>query len=65
VIPANTVVQHYGETDLRDRIRVALKAAGLDSGLLSAAELAPLDQFRTRGMAATAELAQASGIRGA
>ena len=43
MIPANTVVQHYGETDLRDRLRAALKAAGLGDGLLSAAELAPLD----------------------
>jgi SAM-dependent methyltransferase len=63
MIPANTVVQHYGETDLRDRLRAALKAAGLGDGLLSAAELAPLDQFHTRGIAATAELAQAAGIR--
>jgi hypothetical protein len=63
MIPANTVVQHYGETDLRDRLRAALEAAGLDTGLLSTAELAPIDQFHTRGIAATAELAQAAGIR--
>lgn len=63
MIPANTVVQHYGETDLRGRLRAALETAGLDTGLLSAAELAPLDQFHTRGIAATAELAQVAGIR--
>ena len=51
------VVQHYGESDLRDRLRAALTAAALDSRPLSAADLAPLDQFHTRGMAATAELA--------
>ena len=56
------VVQHYGESDLRDRLRAALTAAGLDSRPLSAADLAPLDQFHTGGMAATAELAQAAGI---
>jgi len=62
MIPADKVVQHYGESDLRDRLRAALTAAGLDSRPLSAADLAPLDQFHTRGIAATAELAQAAGI---
>jgi ubiquinone/menaquinone biosynthesis C-methylase UbiE len=56
------VVQHYGESDLSDRLCAALTAAGLDSRPLSAAGLAPLDQFHTRGMAATAELAQAAAI---
>jgi sarcosine/dimethylglycine N-methyltransferase len=62
MIPAAKVVQHYGESDLRDRLRAALTAAGLDSRPLSAADLAPLDQFHTRGIAATAELAQSAGI---
>jgi cyclopropane fatty-acyl-phospholipid synthase-like methyltransferase len=62
MIRAAKVVQHYGESDLRDRLRAALTAAGLDNRALSAADLAPLDQFHTRGIAATAELAQAAGI---
>src|SRR5258708_35518937 len=62
MIPVAKVVQHYGESDLRDRLRAALTAAGLDSRPLSAADLAPLDQFHTRGIAATVELAQAAGI---
>jgi SAM-dependent methyltransferase len=62
MIPAAKVVQHYGESDLKDRLRAALTAAGLDRRPLSAADLAPLDQFHTRGIAATAELAQAAGI---
>jgi SAM-dependent methyltransferase len=62
MIPAAKVVRHYGESDLKDRLRAALTAAGLDSRPLSAADLAPLDQFHTRGIAATAELAQAAGI---
>jgi len=62
MIPAAKVVQHYGESDLRDRLRAALTAAGLDSRLVSVADLAPLDQFHTRGITATAELAQAAGV---
>lgn len=56
---ARKVVQHYGRSDIRQKIKAALAAAGLSEGVLSSAELAPLDQFHTRGMAATAELAAA------
>ncbi len=59
---AANIVQHYGEHDLRDRLHAALMKAGLDDRTLTPAELAPLDQFHTRGMAATIELAQAAGI---
>src|SRR5258708_892784 len=62
MIPAAKVVQHYGESDLRDRLRAALTAAGLGRRLGWAADLAPVEQVHTRGMAATAELAQAAGI---
>ncbi len=57
------VVQHYGQHDLRERLRAALSAAGLAEKRLSPADLAPLDQFHTRGMAATVELAEAAGIK--
>ncbi|HEY4168313.1 MAG TPA: methyltransferase domain-containing protein [Reyranella sp.] len=53
------VLQHYDSSDLRRRIEGALAKAGLSDGILSPAELAPLDQFHTRGMAATMELASA------
>jgi hypothetical protein len=56
MIPAAKVVQHYGEADLRDRLRAALTAAGLDNKQLLPADLAPLDQFHARGMAATVDL---------
>jgi SAM-dependent methyltransferase len=56
---ANKVIDHYGLTDLRRKIEAALAAAGLSEGRLSPADLAPLDQFHTRGMAATMELAAA------
>ena len=56
---ASKVIQHYGRGDIRQKIEAALAAAGLSDGVLSPAELAPLDQFHTRGMAATVELAAA------
>jgi ubiquinone/menaquinone biosynthesis C-methylase UbiE len=59
---AAKVIEHYGDTDLRDKLAAALAAAGLGDKRLSPADLAPLDQFHTRGMAATIELADALGI---
>jgi sarcosine/dimethylglycine N-methyltransferase len=55
MIPAATVVQHYGQSNLTDRLRAALTAAGLDGK-----QLTPADP---RGIAATMELAQAAGIK--
>ncbi|HEY2873404.1 MAG TPA: methyltransferase domain-containing protein [Reyranella sp.] len=54
-----TVIQHYGRSDIRQKIEAALVAAGLSEGMLSPTDLAPLDQFHTRGMLATVELAAA------
>ena len=56
------VLQHYGRSDIRATLEAALVAAGLGEGRLSPADLAPLDQFHTRGMAATIELGAALGI---
>lgn len=56
------VLQHYGRSDIRAKLEAALAAAGLGEGRLSPADLAPLDQFHTRGMAATIELGAALGI---
>ena len=48
---ASRVIDHYGRTDLRQKIEAALAAAGLSEGKLSPASLAPLDQFHTRQIA--------------
>jgi SAM-dependent methyltransferase len=57
------IVRHYGDGDIRAGLEQALTWAGLGDRRLSSADLAPLDQFHTRGLAATVELAQAAGIR--
>jgi SAM-dependent methyltransferase len=56
------LLKHYGRHDLRDRVADALREAGLADKQLSPADLAPFDQFHTRGLAATVELAEAAGI---
>ena len=56
---------HYGTTSLVQRIDEALLRAGLADGIIGWADLAPLDQFHVRGLAATRELAEALGIAGA
>ena len=53
---------HYDSIGLAGRLLAALAEAGMTGRRLSPAELAPLDQFHTRGMAATEELAAAAGI---
>ncbi|MBU6453880.1 MAG: methyltransferase domain-containing protein [Cyanobacteria bacterium REEB67] len=50
---------HYYEKDgLLERVRAALAAAGLGEGTLTWRDLAPLDQFHARGLAATKEMAE-------
>jgi SAM-dependent methyltransferase len=58
MIDAAKVTEHYGRDSLTERLRGALVAAGLDVGPVSAEQLAPLDQFHSRGLAATIELAK-------
>src|SRR5260370_21832415 len=53
------VRQHYATTGLTDGIKAALAP---EDRPLTIAQLAPLDQFHTRGILATAELAGAAGI---
>ena len=48
---------HYGVKNLRHVIERNLAEAGLSAGHTSWRELAPLDQFHVRGLAATEELA--------
>jgi ubiquinone/menaquinone biosynthesis C-methylase UbiE len=51
------VRDHYRATGLRERLKTALAALGPEDRPLTPQQLAPLDQFHTRGLAATAELA--------
>jgi len=54
------VRQHYQPADSGEDlvVRVDRLLAGLGDGPLTAAQLAPLDQFHVRGLVATAEMAQ-------
>ena len=53
---------HYSATGLTERIREALTRIAPEPQALTVAQLAPLDQFHTRGLLATADLARAAGI---
>jgi ubiquinone/menaquinone biosynthesis C-methylase UbiE len=62
MVGSHGVIDHYGTTSLLRRVDEALRHAGLGDGRIEWAELAPLDQFHVRGLAATRELAEALGI---
>src|SRR5579871_1583883 len=53
---------HYRATGLTERLKAALAALGPEERRLAPTELAALDQFHTRGVAATAELAKLAGL---
>jgi ubiquinone/menaquinone biosynthesis C-methylase UbiE len=54
---SESVRTHYSTPSLQDRVTSALSAAGLDDRPVTWEDLAPLDQFHVRGLAATRELA--------
>ena len=56
------VRDHYRATGLTERLKTALSAFGPQDQRLTPQQLAALDQFHTRGLAATAELAKLAGI---
>jgi sarcosine/dimethylglycine N-methyltransferase len=56
------VRDHYRATGLAERLNTALAALGPEDQRLTHQQLAPLDQFHTRGLAATVELAKLAGI---
>lgn len=58
----DAVRAHYGATGLADRLKATLAAFGAEDAALQPQQLAALDQFHTRGLAATAELATLAGI---
>jgi sarcosine/dimethylglycine N-methyltransferase len=53
---------HYRATGLTERLKTALTSFGPEEQLLAPQQLAALDQFHTRGLSATAELAKLAGI---
>ena len=60
------VRNHYRATGLTERLKTALAVFGPEDRLLTPEQLSALDQFHTRGLAATTELANLAGItRGA
>ena len=61
-LTTSKVREHYSAASLTERIKPALAAIATEGRMLTVAELAPLDQFHTRGILATAELASAAGI---
>jgi len=58
------VEAHYRRDGLTGEILDALRAAGKDRDSLTLRDLAPLDQFHSRGREATLELASLAGIAG-
>ena len=56
------VRDHYRATGLAERLKTALAALAPDDQQLTYQQLAGLDQFHTRGLAATAELGKLVGI---
>jgi sarcosine/dimethylglycine N-methyltransferase len=56
------VRDHYRATGLVERLKTALAVLGPEDQPLSVRQLAALDHFHTRGLAATAELATLVGI---
>lgn len=59
MVEKQKVEEHYRSDALMGRLQAALSDAGLMDGKLTVEQLAPLDQFHSRGLLATVELAKA------
>ena len=57
------VIRQYEDRDLWQKIEAGLEAAGKDLNSLSLDDLAPIDEFHTRGRAATRELADMANLK--
>ncbi|PMS32748.1 cyclopropane fatty-acyl-phospholipid synthase-like methyltransferase [Trinickia symbiotica] len=57
--PTQRAQTHYGGAGLMAKVQAALAAFGPEETVLTVSQLAMLDQFHTRGMLATGELAEA------
>jgi ubiquinone/menaquinone biosynthesis C-methylase UbiE len=58
-----SVREQYRAAGLKERIRSALAALGPEDQILTPEQLGSLDQFHTRGLAATVDLARLCGIQ--
>jgi len=58
----NPVRDHYRATGLTERLKAVLAGLGPDDQRLTPRQLAALDQFHTRGLPATADLARLAGL---
>jgi sarcosine/dimethylglycine N-methyltransferase len=58
----DAVREHYGASGLTERLKVALSVLGPEDRPLTPQQLGALDQFHTRGLGATAELAKLAAI---
>ncbi len=58
----DSVRDHYRATGLTERLKTALAVLGPQDQQLTPQQLAALDQFHTRGLAATAELGKLAGV---
>jgi sarcosine/dimethylglycine N-methyltransferase len=56
------VRDHYRATGLTERLKASLTTFGPEDQQLTPPQLATLDQFHTRGLAATVDLARLAGI---
>lgn len=56
------VREHYRPAGLIERLKAALAVFGADDQPLTPRQLGALDQFHTRGLAATADLARLAGV---
>jgi SAM-dependent methyltransferase len=59
---AQTSQTHYGGAGLLAKVQTALAAFGPEETVLTVPQLAMLNQFHTRGMLATGEIAEAMGL---
>jgi ubiquinone/menaquinone biosynthesis C-methylase UbiE len=59
---ADATASHYGRPNLGETIIAALERAGKDIDHLTLDDLAPIDEFHTRGRAATVDLARLAAI---
>jgi len=55
--------QHYGFGGIMEKIEAALDLAGKDVGSLSVDDLAPIDEFHTRGRESTLEVAELANLQ--
>ena len=55
--------KHYGFGGIMEKIEAALDLAGMDVGSLSVDDLAPIDEFHTRGRESTLEVAALANVQ--